>query len=52
MKTSSNSPLPSSDGMIFSTLSLVISVTIATFLHFHEGNIVVDPLFTAHTSLL
>jgi hypothetical protein len=38
--------------MFFSTLSLFPSVTIATFLHFHVGNIVVDLLFTAHTSLL
>ena len=52
VKTRSNSPLPSHDGMLSSTLSLVPSVTIATFLHFHVGNIVVDLLFTAHTSLL
>jgi len=48
----SNSPLPSHDGMIFSTLPIVPSLTIATFLPFHVGNIVVDLLFAAHTSLL
>ena len=52
VKTRSNSPLPSHDGMLSSTLSLVPSVTITTLLHFHVGNLVTDLLFRAHTSLL
>lgn len=48
----SNSLLPSHDGMLFSTLSVIPSATIVTVLRFHVGNLVGDLLFMAHMSLL
>jgi hypothetical protein len=48
----SNSMLPSHDGMLFCTLSLLRHVAIVTVLRFHVGNLVGELLFTAHTSLL